>query len=32
MENPCFVDTVPSSFFGEFLYDQIAPQSHFLAN
>jgi IS5 family transposase len=30
MENPRFVETGSSSFFGEYLYDQIVPQSHFL--
>jgi len=30
MENPRFIETGSSSFFGEYLYDQIVPQSHFL--
>jgi IS5 family transposase len=30
MDNPRFVDTGNSSFFGEYLYDQIVPQDHFL--
>jgi transposase len=30
MGNPRFVETGSSSFFGEFLYDQVVPQGHFL--
>jgi len=30
MENPRFIETGSSSFFGEYLYHQIVPQSHFL--
>jgi transposase, IS5 family len=30
MDNPRFADTRSSSFFGEFLYDQVVPQGHFL--
>jgi IS5 family transposase len=30
MENPRFVNTGSNSFFGEFLYDQVVPQGHFL--
>jgi transposase len=30
MGNPRFVETGSSSFFGEFLYDQVIPQGHFL--
>ena len=30
MENPRFVETGSSSFFGEYLYDQVVPQGHFL--
>src|SRR4030066_2083124 len=30
MENPRFVNTGSSSFFGEYLYDQVVPQGHFL--
>jgi len=30
MEQPHFVETGSSSFFGEYLYDQVVPQGHFL--
>src|SRR4030043_838133 len=30
MENPRFVETGSSSFFGEYLYDLVVPQNHFL--
>lgn len=30
MDNPRFVETGRSSFFGEYLYDQIVPKGHFL--
>jgi hypothetical protein len=30
MEKPHFVETGSSSFFGEYLYDQVVPQDHFL--
>ncbi len=30
MEKPRFVETGSSSFFGEYLYDQVVPQGHFL--
>ncbi len=30
MEKQCFIETGSSSFFGEFLYDQVVPQGHFL--
>src|SRR4030043_1490225 len=30
MDNPRFVETGSSSFFGEYLYDQIVPKGHFL--
>ena len=30
MENPRFVETGRSSFFGEYLYDLVVPQNHFL--
>lgn len=30
MEQPRFVETGRNSFFGEYLYDQVVPQSHFL--
>jgi hypothetical protein len=30
MENPRFVETGSSSFFGEYLYGLIVPQNHFL--
>jgi transposase len=30
MDNPRFVDTRSSSFLGEFLYDQVVHQGHFL--
>jgi transposase len=30
MENPRFVETGSSSFFGEFLYAQVVPPGHFL--
>jgi IS5 family transposase len=30
METPRFVETGSSSFFGEFLYDLVVPQNHFL--
>ena len=30
MDNPRFVETGSYSFFGEYLYNQIVPQSHFL--
>src|SRR4030043_212791 len=30
MDNPRFAETGKSSFFGEYIYDQVVPQSHFL--
>ena len=30
MEKPNFIETGTSSFFGEYLYDQVVPQGHFL--
>jgi len=30
METPRFVETGSSSFFGEYLYDLVVPQNHFL--
>jgi len=30
MEKERFVETVKSSFFGDYLYDQIVPEDHFL--
>jgi transposase, IS5 family len=30
MEKPRFVETGSNSFFGEYLYDQVVPQDHFL--
>lgn len=30
MDNPRFVETGKSSFFGEYIYDQVVPQGHFL--
>src|SRR4030066_803465 len=30
MDNPRFAETGKNSFFGEYIYDQVVPQSHFL--
>jgi hypothetical protein len=30
MDNPHFVETGKRSFFGEYVYDQVVPQNHFL--
>ncbi len=30
MDNPRFVETGKSSFFGEYIYDQVVPKGHFL--
>jgi hypothetical protein len=30
MEKQRFVETGSSSFFGDYLYDQVIPQGHFL--
>jgi len=30
MDNPRFIETGKSSFFGEYIYDQVVPQGHFL--
>jgi transposase len=30
MDNPRFVETGKSSFFGAYIYDQVVPQNHFL--
>jgi hypothetical protein len=30
MEKPNFIETGTSSFFGEYLYDQVVPQGHLL--
>lgn len=30
MEKPNFIETGTSSFFGEYLYDQVVPKGHFL--
>jgi IS5 family transposase len=30
MDKPRFIETGSSSFFGEYLYDQVVPQGHFL--
>src|SRR4030043_1278931 len=30
MDNPRFVDTGSNSFFGEYLYDQVVSEGHFL--
>ena len=30
MEQPRFVETGGGTFFGEYLYDQVVPQNHFL--
>lgn len=32
MEKPRLVETGSSSFFGEYLYDQVVPQGHFLTS
>lgn len=30
MANPRYIQTDQDSFFGEFLYNQIVPENHFL--